>query len=84
MVAAGADEATFGGVAEGLGRMFYVVDPAKTSFESPEDVPNFYRNVSDWRLFMLAYRVFGLSKHECVNWIIRRDGLGVLIVSRVG
>ncbi|XP_063906985.1 alkylglycerol monooxygenase-like [Zophobas morio] len=49
MVAAGADEATFGGVAEGLGRMFYVVDPAKTSFESPEDVPNFYRNA--WPYF---------------------------------
>lgn len=32
--------------AKGVGRMFYIVNPAETTFENPKDVPNFFRNVS--------------------------------------
>lgn len=27
--------------------MFYIVDPGETSFSAKDEVPNFYRNVSD-------------------------------------
>ncbi|XP_045527216.1 alkylglycerol monooxygenase-like [Pieris brassicae] len=35
--------------AEGVGRMFYLIDPKKTRFERVEDVPNFY--VQSWPYF---------------------------------
>lgn len=31
---------------KGLGRMFYIVNPAETTFQHPQEVPKFFRNVS--------------------------------------
>lgn len=33
-------------VVKGIGRMFYIVDPAETTYSNFEDVPSIYRNVS--------------------------------------
>lgn len=30
---------------KGIGRMFYIVDPAESTYERVEDVPKFYRQV---------------------------------------
>ena len=41
--------ALYGGAMEslgkGLGRMFYMVDPAETTYKTAEDVPFFFRQV---------------------------------------
>lgn len=33
------------GPLHGLGRMFYMVDPAETTFETPQEVPFYWRQV---------------------------------------
>jgi hypothetical protein len=34
------------GFLNGLGRMFYMVDPQESTYKSPEEVPFFFRQVS--------------------------------------
>lgn len=36
---------------KGIGRMFYIVNPAESTFENPEDVPKFFRN--SWPYFLM-------------------------------
>lgn len=43
--ASGESDGLAGGL-QGLGRMFYMVEPAHTTFKTPEEVPFFFRQVS--------------------------------------
>lgn len=42
----GWDRKQFVDIFKGLGKFFYVIDPAETSFEDAHQVPNFFRQVS--------------------------------------
>lgn len=46
----------------GLGRMFYVVDPKETAYSSLNEVPQFYKNVSStFILFVLCLCIVALA-----------------------
>jgi hypothetical protein len=55
---------------KGLGRFFYVVDPAETSYEHVEAVPEFYHQVSYERdigqhaVLRKYINIFGGNNHE--------------------
>lgn len=44
-------------VFKGIGRMFYIVDPAETTYARLEDVPHIFRNVSAYVLIETAIKI---------------------------